>query len=314
MSERLPEPSQEPVEPGRQLNWNIAYWQGQLDTRPFESVSPELRGAAADDLNQSWAYTGLDCLYNGFARQASAVDRTANREGFIDNGVGQSAGLYIAPFGKPDHQRWLVSYAFAPADSDVGTIAPNEYHFLEASQANIWPLAELEEPFETIQQPQEVLNMMSALLVDELSDEAFLRLPAAAQAHHINFYVQAAHVSAEAWGRISGKPAIGIAEKGYVWDAPQTGLPHFRQLVLDGALIAGVCKGVDVLARRQLARYDAITAPDQLIDPAAGLFLILQSDADTAARCNLPVGEEIYLPISSQELEVTFFETADSVF
>ncbi|GEM_PF-1841904 len=312
MSERLLEPSQEPVEPGRQLNSSITYWQDQLDTWPFESVSPELRGAAADALNQHWAYTGLDCVINGFVRTTSTIDQTVSREGFIDNGVGQSAGLYVAPFGKPDHQRWLVSYAFAAADSDMGTIAPDEYYFLETSQANIWPLAELEEPFETIQQPQEVLNMLSALLVDELRDEAFLRLPAAAQAHHINFYVQAAHVSAEAWGGISEKPAIGTAEKGYVWDAPQTGPPYYRQLALDRALIAGVCKGVDVLARRQLARYDAITDPNQLIDPAAGLFLILQLDADTAARCDLTVGEEIYLPISSQELEVTFLETADS--
>jgi hypothetical protein len=312
MKEQLSEPAVEYAERDERLSARITLRQKELDGVPFTGVSLDQREAVEASLNQDWAYHNEDCIFSGIGRLATGLQDPNAREDFIDYGVGRSVGLVVVAFGKPAHQRWIISYALEESATTPGTIVEGGYVFLEASRAIITPLAELEESFEALQQPHETLSRLSDNMVNDLHDEHFLQLTATEQRNRIDHLVNEARDLAEDWGGIKDKQVVVAAERGFVLDVSAKGSAYYRAVQLESSPIGGICRGLDALVRRQLLGHYPITDTTQLVDNAAGLFLVVEPGEDTAGRYGVRPGNYVYLPISGQELGVAFLEPPDA--
>lgn len=310
MREQLTRPLVDSVELAEQLASRIAHWQGQFDALPVDEVTSDLREYAEADLDQYCSHLDQSCLFSGIGRIASGPYDSEASEDFVDDETGYSHGMVIVKFGKPGQQRWMVSHAFEQPVSGFATDGPRGFVFLEPSRTTIFALSRAEESYETIDQPHAVLSILSEALAANLLDPEFLELNAAEQRHYMYSALAMARSEVEEWGSIDGRTVIVEAQRGYIRDAERT-IGSYAAKALENTPIGGVCRGIDVLALNRLRWSTAISGVEQLVDKAAGLFLVVQPDQDSAETHGLSPGQLLYVPISGQEIGVSFLEIYD---
>ena len=309
MKEQLGQPLIDSVERTEQLASLITHWQGQFDALPVDEVTIDLREYAEAELDQYCCHIDESCLFSGIGRIASGLYDSEAREDFIDNETGYSHGMIIVKFGKPGRQRWMVSHAFEQPVSDFAPDGARGFVFLEPSRATIFALAVEEDSFETIKQPHMILSTLSDELAANLIDPQFLNLTAAEQRYYIKSALETARSEVKDWGSIDGRTVIIEAQRAYIQDQASTNRSYTAK-ALENTPVGGVCQGVEVLALHGLT-WQAISDTDQLVDKAAGLFLVVLPDQDSAEVHHLQLGQLIYVPISGQEAGVSFLEVFD---
>lgn len=182
------------------------------------------------------------------------------------------------------------------------------------NEAVIVPLLEIEEDFnpyyltpETYDPAEGVkfLSSKSNELVRILSDTRFRRMDKNTQNKIVESIIDEASKKAS----LTGYELTVSADYGLTTEIASEGKIGLTKIPLKEFIISGTCLSIDSIERLQLHRR-RIVNDHRLIDKWAGLCLVVDPDVDTRQGLELNSSQVIYLPLSSQELEIDFSEPA----
>ncbi|MDB5175334.1 MAG: hypothetical protein JWM81_192 [Candidatus Saccharibacteria bacterium] len=288
----------------------INFWR-----REFSLINPathdvvELRQDAEEDLQQHWDSDQL-CAYRGFAMVVRAGGRRIPTD--IDYQVGKSADMRIAKFGEPGHEGWVVSYAFSTIDPLSSPTEPREQMvYLAATDTSVVvPYRSVDAVIEALPLRQEILSQKSDNLAALLNTKKFFNLRLEGQVNKIKGALEDAETAAEMCGGIWGSPISLEAEYVYVTSASSD--TSFQRISTDDHILAGTCEGLDVLGLRRVMSKRRIRRPEHLVDPDAGLFLVIVPSEVTRYHVGIEASSNAYVPISGQDVGALFSSMADA--
>lgn len=234
---------------------------------------------------------------------------------YIETASGTNGGFMVGKFGRPGSEHWAVGWLF---NETIGGTTPEDdpvtvdYVLHTRAMPNTVLIDAIESAFpEDLAFPDtvhRVLSTKSDELAELLRHETFFDLDCDKQKYFIDGSLEAANdACAELKSPLQGKRLAAMSERAYMLrTAGRTSA--YVEVETSDICLKGTCEELAVLGRRQLAFGQAITELEQLVDARAGMCLVVRIDADTAAELGLPEKQEIFLPISGQNLEVTFDE------
>lgn len=275
-----------------------------------QPVPIALREKIESTLDASWPYGDAACAFSGLC-QVVESHPTESRltEDFFDVQEGVSGGFYVIKFGRPGKQQWTTAWGFhAWNTADLGEEPVRTDFFVHtAARYAIVPIAEIEEAFpEDLYFPDlyNTLSQYSDDLARDMQDDSFFYMTAEEQKYFIDISLDTANATAEEHRGIKGRP-IGIdSTYGYVLAGSESG--DYEPINTAEVCVKGQCDGLMVLARRQLAQGRQIAGPEDLVHIGSGMCLIVRVDEATAKRLQLSEAQELYIPISGQDIQAHF--------
>jgi hypothetical protein len=288
----------------------IKFWR-----REFSLINPamydavELRQDAEEDLRQHWDADQL-CAYRGFAMVVREGGRRIPTD--IDYQVGNSAGMRIAKFGEPGQEGWVVSYAFTARDPLSLPTEPREQMvYLAATDTSVVvPYRSVDAVIEALPLRQEILSQKSDHLAALLNSKKFFNLRLEGQVNKIKGALEDAEIAAEMCGGIWGSPISLEAE--YVYVTTSSSDTSFQRISTDEHILAGTCEGLEVLGLRRVLTKRRIRQPEHLVDPDAGLFLVIAPSQVSQYHLGIDASRYVYVPISGQDVGALFSSMADA--
>lgn len=234
---------------------------------------------------------------------------------YIAVASGTNGGFMVGKFGRPGFEHWAVGWLFsetvpgATLEDDPVTV---DYVLHTGARHSTVLIDAIESAFpEDLAFPDtvhQVLSRKSDELAELLRHETFFDLDCDEQKYFIDSSLEAANdACAELRSPLQGKRFAAMSERAYVLRTVGRASTYVEVDTSDICL-KGTCEELAVLGRRQLAFGQAITEIEQLVDAQSGMCLVVRIDAETAAELDLPEKQEVFLPISGQNLEVTFDE------
>ena len=297
---------------GKTLADRISYWQSIFDVVPVTELAQDLRLEAQEDLDDHWPYIREPCEIGGMAKlETWHHGRLDSCLEFIEVESAESFGLVIAKIGTTAVEKWQVCYGFEKIyKNSLAYKKSQETIYLLPKQASITPHFIIEDAFALVFQPHEVLSLQSAAIALELQDPQFLTLYRAEQRYIIEAALESATKLADEWGGIKKPIIIENASRAYVRVDNGT-QSEFTEIDLNNIVVTGGCMGLEVLARFYLLMGKSIVNADQLVDSQAGFFLAIIISPETAKLCNLEEHQYMYIPISGQDMGVSFLESVN---
>lgn len=186
------------------------------------------------------------------------------------------------------------------------------------NEANITPILEIENNFnpyylssnhsddDSRMESFQLLSEKSARLVKLLGTSRFLRLGKARQHRLIDDFV----VETSQQVSVAEYQVAVAAEYGYVTELTEDNRLALGKVALEGRPVYGICVAIDSLERICLQK-EKIKSDQQLLDREAGLCLVIDPDNDSRNDLELNETQVLYVPLSSQELELELLDTDD---
>lgn len=312
MSERCPGYPQQEIS----FTDRIVVWQNLIDSLPENSLGRErCEQEALTNLNGRWQHGGEDCLLFG----TMLVGLIGEGDGKVEcvstalagGTPAVSDGFGLFTFTEDGTPKRKVVYMFR-ADSTRPVEITSDDGVVEYVNRARYALNPLDgqilfsSDFEVTMNLRGLMQQLSDELAAYMQSPDFLILHAEEQQTKIEFYV------AQAWQQMNVlHPGLKfvecMAERAYVLQPTERPVLQFDSVDISDVLIEGDLVGLEVLETQQLASGEAIRRPSDFVDERAGLCLaIMPSEATANELGSIPGADLIYIPISSQDIEVVF--------
>jgi hypothetical protein len=222
----------------------------------------------------------------------------------------------VKRFGSEPKGSWRVGLGFNVA-ADGKPSPRKSYHVIDLQEPpkeshGILSFAKMERDFPKTLTVRELLTRASDLLVAQLNDSDFFNLDAADQLSIITGAASELHEECSEQGRFYRNKHLELrANVGYglVFNGVTK---EYRPFDLHSLALNGICREVDSLASHQLNQEQAIQTREELVDPTAGLCVMLEPDDATLEQINrfntnrLSSTERMAIPLSGQEIDAIF--------
>lgn len=306
-------------------------WEAHINTLPLdEDLNAALQQATAE-INEVYPYNGETVHFSGegiFPASDDMAEETSGEFvqydtatlqnptdcwGATEGLTGVANGIWPISCQEVDRTEWRlmhrVSLGTATKQTSLTLVQQNHLFCYLTAAATLVPVKGIEEIYneadaaaDTLPHPHNTLSTLSDQLSGTISSTRFRRLKHAAQKRIVDACVERAEREA------------GIREKWAVIDASYCYAPllkgdELHQILLDisDTLVSGHCLGVESAERVRL-QYKAIRSDAHVTDKYAGLCIVVEPEESVAQELGVNTGQILFVPISSQEIEVIFEE------
>lgn len=163
---------------------------------------------------------------------------------------------------------------------------------------------------EEIPELHQSLDASAQALARTLQSEDFYTLTCEGQTALLEAAVSLATEDAEEIEYFTNVALLVEAEFAYAV-APLGSSEKYIKIILVKEIVAGLCIGLSTLTDDLLFSGDKIEDKNQLVDPDAGLFLVIHPDDHTRACLKLEIDQLTYIPIANQDIAVSFIKSVE---
>lgn len=288
-------------------------WEYEINTEFIDSDRERTSLKAIEYLNDSCPYIDQEVYFSGrgifpeYDREEGVIIGDAHNATAGMFGIG--AGVGVVRMDEED-SRWRVLHKIMIGSFQISTEFVTEHKrstvfcFLEPDSIII-PTQRVEEAYAAEgdydkNKLHELLNKSSDDFVSLLNSPDFLELDHSLQRHIVEECISSIENAFTFRGRV-----MAIEGKhGYV-AVLKNECVHQELVSIEDKLLYGECLGIDSLEQGYLID-DPIRSVDDLLDKKAGLCLVMAPDPRTAEELSLEPNQPLFIPISNQNIEVSF--------